>query len=138
MRGHSIQHPFEPVNQSYPGSGAHHITAESVLRNAATAVVGWLIGIQFLAGVHVATTGSFHYAINMSEGLTGSVLTLAVAAIAHSAGVRLSRSGFGVAMALSLLFIGAAFCCGEILSTIWTSMFGSFPDMSGLGNRMLP
>lgn len=138
MRGHSIRHPLDHLGQSHVGFGNHLVTFESFLRNVAVGVVGWLIGTQLLAGWHVATIGSFNYATDGAYGLIGAVVTLAIAAICHRAGVRLSRSGFGVAMALSLVFIAVAYPCGAVLGAGWNSTFGQFPDMSGLGNRALP
>ena len=137
MRGHTIRR-FQQVGHSYPGPDAHTLSLEAILRNAATGIAGWLLGIQFLAGWHVATVGSFNYPTDAAYGIVGAVLSLAAAAIACSSGVRLTRARFGFAVVISLLLIVAALPLGALFGSVWNSTFGAFPHITGLGDQALP
>jgi hypothetical protein len=137
MSGFSSRHTFNQVSDSSHPPLLNAAFFAAFFHYLVGGAVVWLIGIQFTAGFHFATAGSANYAASFFDGAALVVVAATVALVSRLEKVHVEGIENGVALALGTILIVASFPIGAILGCGWNAIAGAFPDMSGVGNRMI-
>jgi hypothetical protein len=135
MHHHTSHRPFHGFHFGTGDSLKRRVTSTVLQHYLTGGLIAWMIGIQFATGWIVESTGHFDYGFSVLYG-AAAVLVVALLKICMSmAHIHLRDVGTGTALAMCLVLIVASFPIGSIVGCIWNSIGGSFPDVSGLGNR---
>lgn len=96
----------------------------------------WLIGIQFLTGWKWDTLGVIDFPGSVVDGLLFLPPAAILVALVTLADIHPRGMSVGFALGVGFLVILGAFPLGCVIATIWNAIGGTYPDVSGLGNRM--
>jgi len=136
MSGYSSRHTFNQVTDASNAPVLTEARGRMLARLVVGGLIAWLMGIQFTAGLHFATTGSTMYATSIADGFFVMIAVELAALAALMLGIRARGIRSGIALALGTIFVVASFPFGAILGCLWNSIAGTFPDMSGIGNAI--